>query len=276
MSSPETVISPPRARSRTYEPRKRRTRLVREFESRSPLNDFFTRGVELDDRVDLELVRAFTVHFQLFLASLRVPPEWGRGVELKFRRLGRHRADGMYYPERPVLLLDPISPRSFAHEFGHLLDYRADPRAPAHEPRPVLSAGEAFRPFRERMLERMRSYRAADRRLSGRRGRVSWAYFASRSECFARAFEQLVADVLPAPCLVARERKRYSADPLFFEEVPGELRGYFRAVLMRPVLMKPCGPRADYGESEPGVETREILTGRERCARSESFVEERS
>lgn len=234
MFSAETFVPPATRRAKAYEPRKRRTPIVLEFETRSPLRQFFTGGVELDDKIDLELVRAFTVHFQLFAAALRVPPEWGSGVELKFRRLGRHRADGMYYPDRPVLVLDPVSPRSFAHEFGHLIDYRSDPCVEGSEPKPVLSATEAFRPFREHLLERMHPSRVSDARLSGRRGRISWAYFASRSECFARAFEQLIADVLPAPCLLVRDRMRYQTDPLFFESVPLALRDYFREVLMNP------------------------------------------
>ena len=59
--------------------------------------------------------------FEAFLDALEVSRGWGRGIEIKFRRLGKHRADGLFYPDRSLLVIDVGSCRSFAHEFGHVI-----------------------------------------------------------------------------------------------------------------------------------------------------------
>ncbi|HVR76718.1 MAG TPA: hypothetical protein VMT52_20475 [Planctomycetota bacterium] len=226
------LLSAPASRGRTYERKGRRSRRALSREARSPLRLFFTGGVEYDDGLDPRSLETFFRDFRAFLDRFEVPAEWGQEVELKFRRLGRHRAEGLYYPEQAVLVLDVASSRSFAHEFGHLLDYGGAAWGPAR-PGAAFSSGDAFRPFADLMVARMRAHRACDSRFAERGGRVSWGYFTSRTECFARAFEQCVAEVLPDPCAIAKERERYRADPLFFDAVPADLEPYFREVLRR-------------------------------------------
>ncbi len=253
----------PAARTaKAYERKKRRSRLVLALEARSPLQSFFTGGVEFDDRIDLELVRSFTADFEFFKEALEVPPTWGHDVELKLRRLGNHRADGLYYPDQRVLVLDPASTRSFAHELGHLLDYRADHCAPGETPRPVLSAGAGFAPFRDRMLARMRGSPNLGASFWAGGGRVSGKYYASESECFARAFEQLAAELLPEPCTLTRERTWYRGDPFFFEAVPLSLLDYFRGVLADVTLQPACAEGRAFAASRVSA-----LPGRARAAR---------
>ncbi|MBI4605677.1 MAG: hypothetical protein HY721_27235, partial [Planctomycetes bacterium] len=74
-----------------------------------------------------------------------------------------------------------------------------------------------------------------DSRLAHGRGRVSWSYYTSPSECFARAFEQCTAELLEEPCVLVRPRERYRSDPLFFEAVPWGLADFFRGVLSREI-----------------------------------------
>lgn len=219
--------------ARAFEAKRRPLRLLRE-EERSPLARFFTGGLELDPGVDLERFGLFAQDFQTFVRKLDVSPEWGKGVGLKFRRLGRHRADGLYYPVERVLVLDVSTWSSFAHEFGHLMDYSAEAIGPY---RRTLSGGEGFAPIRVRLLERMRERAAGDPRVSRRRGRLSWGYFASAAECFARAFEQFVAEALGTPAALVHDARRYRADALFFPELAEEAFAYFARVLAE-------GPRA--------------------------------
>lgn len=43
--------------------------------------------------------------------------------ELRFRKLGKHRALGLYYPTLRCVCVDISSPSSFIHEIGHYIDY---------------------------------------------------------------------------------------------------------------------------------------------------------
>ncbi|MBI4606065.1 MAG: hypothetical protein HY721_29210, partial [Planctomycetes bacterium] len=204
------------SRARAYERKRGRSHRVLEAEGRSSLRGFFTGGVELDDSVDPGLVGTFFADALRFLNAWEVPPGWGEGVEIKLRRLGQHKAEGLFYPEPPIIVLDHRGPSSFAHEIGHLLDYTCSRALGGAEASMGPSSGEAFGPFLEAMRRRMRAAAPTDARFSGRKGRVSWAYFASAPECFARAFEQCTAELLGEPCVLVRPRERYRSDPLFF------------------------------------------------------------
>jgi hypothetical protein len=241
----DRVFSPAVSRARTYERKKSRSARMLACELRSPLRQFFTGGLEYDEHVDLHRVEQFIADFRRFRTLLGVSPAWGEGVELKFRRLRRHRAEGLYYPEQSVLAVDLASSRSFAHEFGHLIDYRAllPLREFGLDLRP--SRGRGFSAFRRMLLHRMRQGGWADPRVSSKKGRLSWRYFASRSECFARAFEQFVAEILPAPCSLVREPSLYREDCLFFDVIPESLVDYFRSALAS----------AERGSANPCLET---------------------
>ena len=220
-----------RGAARTFERKRRRPWHLLLREARSPLRDFFTGGLELDAKVDVENLERFVADFELFLLRLGVAKEWGRAVELKLRRLGRHRADGLYYPDHRVLVLDTSSWSSFAHEFGHLVDYRTSSSEGSGRPSGTPSHEDGFTRFHELLLSRMREEGRGDPRLAGHRGRLSWEYSASRQECFARAFEQYVSETLPQPSSLVGRPAKYRSDPLYFRRLPGGIRAYFRSLL---------------------------------------------
>ena len=225
------VSSRTRPRSKTHERKRSRSPGILSLESGSPLRTFFTGGVEYDDRVDLQAIARFILDFDRFVRALEVPRAWGQGVEIKFRRLGRHRADGLYYPEQEVLVLDLKSSMSFAHEFGHVIDYRsAAPDGSGVEALP-LSQREGFRGVHALFVGRIESRNEGDPRLAKRKGRLTRGYFSSPAECFARGFEQFVAEVLGEPSLLVAERKKYREDPLFLEDPPPFLFDYYHRAL---------------------------------------------
>jgi hypothetical protein len=222
---------PPAVRTRsarTFERKRARPLWALRRERGSPLGAYFSGGIEIDARTDPARLSAFVEDFLCFRAALSVAPGWGSRVELKFRRLGRHRADGLYYPKERILVLDTASSSSFAHEFGHLLDFRSARESLGSR---LLSGEDWFTPFHDSLLARMRAEGGGDPRLSGGRGRLSWRYFATRAECFARSFEQFVAEMVPAPSALVGAPGRYRSDPLFFRELPADLMGRFLSVL---------------------------------------------
>ena len=200
-----------------------------DLERASPLRRFFTGGIEYDDETDEACLEEFHGAMDEFLRRLKIPARWGEGVELKFRKLGRHRAEGLYYPEQKVLVVEHASVKSFVHEFGHLVDYRgveADGDGPS-----TLSQLAEFRPYLARLREQMRPARADLPQLKGGKGRLTWSYFASPTECFARVFEQFAAEHFPFGSSLLRTREAYRCDALFFEALPLGLVDYFRFVL---------------------------------------------
>ena len=222
-----------RCRARSFERKKTRPRWVESLERVSPLRLFFTGGVEYDAAVDPDRLLRFIDDFRIFASRLRLSPFWGDGVELKFRKLGRHRAEGLYYPDCRVLVLDVGSTRSFAHEFGHLVDFRASRGQSSGLRAPMASRRNAFLPFHDALLARMLREGRGDPRLSGGRGRCSWQYFSSAAECFARAFEQWAAGYLPVPSSLVREPDAYRSDVLFYREIPEGLAAFFSNLLSR-------------------------------------------
>lgn len=228
---PMTTRREPFKRIREEAPPRAPSSRRRRVETHGPLHRFFTGGIEVDRTVNDGDWRTFAADFETFLRTLGVALSWGRGVEFRLRRLGRHRADGLYYPEPPRLFIDTRALRSFAHEFGHLLDFEARRRGGARGRGGLVSDGRDFRPFREALAERLGAAPVDDPRVRAKRGRLSRRYHLSSPECFARAFEQFVAESLPQTSSLARLPQTYRGDPLYFAELPPGLEQLFRALL---------------------------------------------
>lgn len=64
------------------------------------LNKYFSK-VEIDNDVDPE----------------------DRRPELRIRKLGKHKADGMYFPHKNTIAIDVRDSSAFVHEYGHYLDF---------------------------------------------------------------------------------------------------------------------------------------------------------
>lgn len=77
--------------------------------------------VEFDEDVDLLSVNAIekeSIAMNKAYFSGSVFPD----VKICFRKLGKHRASGIYYPFLNTLCVDIRSPSSFIHEYFHMID----------------------------------------------------------------------------------------------------------------------------------------------------------
>lgn len=86
------------------------------------LNDF--SYVEIDEETDLRKFHSIeqewnkiknALNLESFLTEVK--------PELRFKKLGKHRALGLYYPGLKCICVDITSPSSFLHEYGHFIDY---------------------------------------------------------------------------------------------------------------------------------------------------------
>lgn len=86
------------------------------------LNDF--SYVEIDEGTDLlkfyYIEKEWTkikdaLNLEMFFTNIK--------PELRFKKLGKHRALGLYYPGLKCICVDITSPSSLLHELGHFIDY---------------------------------------------------------------------------------------------------------------------------------------------------------
>ncbi len=86
----------------------------------SELNQYFG-FIEFDEEVDLKSVDIVTKEFQKLNQHVFHNFK-SKDVALRFRKLGRHHASGLYYPSINTMVVDFRHPDSFVHEYFHMLD----------------------------------------------------------------------------------------------------------------------------------------------------------
>lgn len=93
--------------------------ILQEMKS-SKLNQYFG-FIEYDAEVDLTLVNAIIEEFiklnRIYFHGFKC-----KNIAMRFRKLGRHKALGLYYPSLNTMVVDFRSPSSFVHEYFHMLD----------------------------------------------------------------------------------------------------------------------------------------------------------
>ena len=179
--------------------------------------------VELDNDVDLTLFQQFEVEMARIHEIL---PKTGEKVpDLRLRKLGNHKALGLYVPGNHTIAIDfrdtsdaieGVGIQSFVHEYGHALDYGV---GNGH----LLSMRSDFQPMVARYRENLS--------LLGKGSYVAdkAEYYTTPTEVFARAFELYVSDIgFQSPLLKSKEiytnKMEYT---LFDEEMRKELQVYF-------------------------------------------------
>lgn len=135
--------------------------------------------VELDEDTDLNKFKLVEKEFlrirRLFdMENIKKP-------ELRIRKLGKHKALGLYYMILMCLCVDITSPMSFMHEFGHHLDYTL-----AEKP---LSLHFNFIPVIRAYTLLYDSQIGDDKYLLRKR-----KYFLTPTEIFARTFEMYLVN----------------------------------------------------------------------------------
>lgn len=90
-------------------------------------NQLGFRKIEVDTQkyegkeFDYSLFRKVEEDFEEICNKL---PHASAQPELKFRKLGKHKATGLYAPFLNILAVDVRNTESFIHEYGHYLDYK--------------------------------------------------------------------------------------------------------------------------------------------------------
>lgn len=78
--------------------------------------------IELDESVDIEKFYLIENEFEKIKDILKLDRFIKKDAELRFKKLGKHRENGLYFKEQNCICIDIDSPSSFIHELGHLID----------------------------------------------------------------------------------------------------------------------------------------------------------
>ena len=133
----------------------------------------------LDADIDIEKYLDINTQYIKFRKELdfeKLIP--AKNATLRFRKLGQHKALGMYYPAYKCLCVDIHSTSSFLHELGHYIDFE----------RNALSMQKEFLPVLLKYKEVFNSKRNAGEKVPDYYKR-KLGYFFTPTEVFARCFE---------------------------------------------------------------------------------------
>ncbi|WP_113675755.1 hypothetical protein [Vallitalea guaymasensis] len=105
----------------SYETKKNIPLKIQKAMKYSLFNNFFGY-VEFDELVDLEKIEEIEKEFIAF-SNLFDEIKSHKDHSIRFRRLGKHKAAGLYFSGFQALCIDINYPYSLIHEYGHMLDY---------------------------------------------------------------------------------------------------------------------------------------------------------
>lgn len=169
--------------AKSFMSKKLNVQKVKDAMESSVFNEYFG-FVEFDEETRLKEVEEVAMEFKA------VKDTYLKGVDssgnvIRFRKLGQHKALGLYYPGVACLCVDIRSPESLTHEYGHLIDYTYG----------NLSIGVDFKRVRDAYEEEFCSYLAElpessnlKKVLNGKT-KYNKDYYLKATEVFARCLE---------------------------------------------------------------------------------------
>ncbi len=157
--------------------------------------------VEFDEECDLSNMEELYWEYDAFARELGIPAY--EEVSLRFRKLGNHRAEGLYYPALKCLCVDVRSPGAMIHEAGHMIDYHL-----GH-----ISAKYMFQNVYDRyktLLERYISS-SKEEQVKVLKGNTKYNrnYYLRPTEVFARCLEMYVIRIRHIDNSLCREKKGF-------------------------------------------------------------------
>lgn len=172
--------------------------------------------VEFDETVDLDKMRELESEGDTYRKVLPHAQN-GKVPDLRFRYLGKHKANGIFFPGANSIGVDPRHGiQSFTHEFGHFLDFNNSSEVP-------LSLQDDF----SRILL---AYQVAYDCLAEKpatTGKCSDDYFKTPTEVFARAFEVYLDCFKGVQTSLKKASLEFSLAHKPFEKIKTEVQDYF-------------------------------------------------
>lgn len=180
-----------REHAKSYQTKRGIPQYILEEMKNSQFNDCFGY-VEIDEDCDVEKVKVIAEQFNLFKKQYLRTFDFS-SVSLRFRKLGNHKASGLYYPHINCLCVDFRTPSSFIHEVGHCIDHLLGDRGDLSQKGDFY--GVYYR-YKELLYMKMWDNEGGCKeRLSGNT-KYNMEYYLTPTEVFARCWEIYITRVL--------------------------------------------------------------------------------
>ncbi len=206
--------------ARSFEDKKNIPKKTLKAMEGSKLNEYFG-FVEYDEDVDLVKVAQVVEEFIGFKEKYLPMIESGRNA-IRFRKLGNHKAIGLYYPIVRCLCVDYRHVHSFIHEYGHLIDYEYGNLS-------LKGDFTRIKTLYEQALKRAMREDESFRTRMGK-GKYNLDYYLTPTEIFARTFELYFSKVLNVQTSLVPET--FGPEYPMNEEFLNEVKDYFDAKLL--------------------------------------------
>lgn len=151
------------------------------------LNRYFGK-VEFDAKVDMSQILKIENAFESLNTTVFREPRLSE-YSIRFRRLGCHKASGLYYPLYQCMCVDIEHPDSFCHEFFHLLDYKNGKLSKKWEFRSVYELYVS-------LIEEMVTSDTSLKYLRSSNRKYNLSYYKRSTEVFARCGEIYISRIL--------------------------------------------------------------------------------
>jgi len=149
--------------------------------------------VEIDNDVDLKKFNRLSEEFSKLKEKIYIPKAEDHSFRIK--RIGHHRANGIYFPIPKATVISVNDPSSYIHELGHQIDYTlGDKKTPLSETlgfRPVL---EEYRKLVREAVEELPTDDPFYKRWTGN-SKSNASYYMQPTEIFARSYELYIKEL---------------------------------------------------------------------------------
>lgn len=149
--------------------------------------------VEFDELIDLEKVEQIEKEWVKINKQIMLPIK--KDHSLRFRRLGKHNANGLYFPNAKAVCVDLSSPSSMMHEVMHMIDYTtssSDNLSSSYKFRGIV---EKYRDITNSLVDALPADNGFKSRWNGN-GKYNKSYYQNPKEIFARCGEIYIKQIL--------------------------------------------------------------------------------
>lgn len=193
--------------ARSFETKKSIPKNIINSMKSSSFNKYFYY-VELDQDCDAKNVEEIAMEFKTFHDTY-FPNLTTDNTAIRFRKLGNHKAAGLFYPSVNCICVDLSHPSSLVHEYGHCIDYNSG----------NLSNSPEFGKVLDRYSELLKGNTAAKEL----KGKYDLGYYLIPTEVFARSFEMYVTRELKVQNSICKQDDKtmfaYPKDEILMKDI---------------------------------------------------------
>lgn len=207
-----------------------------EFMDNNRFLDIFSY-VEADELCDLEKLRIIESEFvelEKILPLIKMDT-----YSLRFRRLGRQKTLGEYYPIYRCMCIDVRSVSRFMHEFMIMLDYNFD----------IISLNPKFKPLRNKakklITSKMKANNVSESTLKqwNSKNKYGSKYYLSNDKIFARLGEIYIREILGIKTSFNKREFNSEIDEILYsydDELLKMIEDYFDSLFKEMEDLKSC------------------------------------